>query len=447
MPIDIQIELFDHLHESANIASRDRKLAQSKPRIIASTSKNKEDLIGKNHFIEDLFYELSFFQIFLPPLRERTNDIPTLAEHFVHLFSSQGKRDFNYKMSKEFLAHLEAYNWPGNLNELINIINLAISNAAGGDLLTPVHLSDKIVSLNLKTGSRRLQPVTGKGMSVFSTAGKDHFQQLADKRASDILKTSDNKKGEAVTLKREDLSRILSNTGEDKSIESYPQKPTEDSTENSKNRATIKFYQSGDFWIIGEKGHETQFKEVKGFKFISFLLQYPNKQLTALSVYNAGKKLAQFVADGMAFEEDLNIDDDILKSIKEDGKISATKVLNEIERLKKRLASNDFDNPEEAMTIKQDIGYLEKMIIYNSRKKGLKVSLKKTARDHKSQGEKARVNVTKRIHSALEKIHEKLPNLGLYLNTSTIRTGDTFCYAPVIGKEPIWILKKSPTLK
>jgi two-component system, NtrC family, response regulator len=427
MPIDIQIELFDYLHESVNITSQDMELAQPKPRIIASTSKNKEDLIGKGQFIEDLFHELSFFQIFLPPLRERTNDIPALAEHFVHLFSSQGKRDFNYKMSKEFLAHLEAYNWPGNLNELINIINLAISNAAGGDLLTPVHLPDKIVSLNLKTDSRRSQPVMGKGMSVFSTAGKDYFQQLADKRASDILKTSDNKKMEAVTLKREALSRILSDTGEKKFIESRPQKLTEHFTEDSKDRATIKFYQSGDHWEIGPSDGTGSFDDLIGFRHLHFLLRYPNRWFTPEEVYNGD---IETPTDAQKkFVLDAKTDDKEYESIKKKSKNELIETLKELNTIEDSLSEDPAFE-----TRRKELIYLTKQCLED--RKGFGDS---------DRSSKARINVTKSIGRAISKVNEKMPSFKKYFNKETIKTGNSIVYIPDPSNTPNWILFKPKT--
>jgi two-component system, NtrC family, response regulator len=447
MPIDVQIELFDYSRETAGIESQNRELSQNRPRIIASTTKNKEDLIEKGQFLENLFNELSFFHIILPPLRERTNDIPALTEYFVHLYNSQSSEPSNYRISKEFITHLEAYAWPGNINELINVIDLAILNAAGCNILMPVHLPEKIISLNLETSSRRSDPLTGKGISVFSTAGRYHFQKMAENRKSETLNLSNNKKREAKTIKREDFPRISTDIIEDKPVEPHPQKFTKKSTEDSKDRVTINFYQSGEYWTIGEKGNETLIKEKKGFSFISLLLKYPNKPIRSYVLFNMAKCLPGFVAANKALEKELNTSSDIIKPLVEEGKLSPKKILDEIERLNQKLDSDDYDNQEEALTIKEDIDFLKNMITYKTTKKGQIPILKRASRDHKSQSELVRINVYKRIDLALEKIHEKLPSLALYLNNSTIKTGDTCCYAPVLGQEPTWILKKLPPQK
>jgi len=90
-------------------------------RVIAATNKKLEDEIGRNAFREDLFYRLNVIPFYVPPLRERTEDLPVLAAHFLDEFSeAYGKK------AKEFTAPamevLLAYPWPGNVRELRNLV-------------------------------------------------------------------------------------------------------------------------------------------------------------------------------------------------------------------------------------------------------------------------------------------------------------------------------------
>jgi len=90
-------------------------------RVIAATNKKLEDEIGRNAFREDLFYRLNVIPFYVPPLRERTEDLPVLAAHFLNEFSeAYGKK------AKEFTAPamevLLAYPWPGNVRELRNLV-------------------------------------------------------------------------------------------------------------------------------------------------------------------------------------------------------------------------------------------------------------------------------------------------------------------------------------
>ncbi|MBI4772794.1 MAG: sigma 54-interacting transcriptional regulator [Deltaproteobacteria bacterium] len=99
-------------------------------RILAATNKNLLNLVKDGKFREDLFYRLNVFPITLPPLRERLNDVPLLARHFLAGFSAeQGKelKDF----SKEAMQLLLEYPWPGNVRELENTIERAVILAKG----------------------------------------------------------------------------------------------------------------------------------------------------------------------------------------------------------------------------------------------------------------------------------------------------------------------------
>jgi len=90
-------------------------------RVIAATNKKLEDEIGRNMFREDLFYRLNVIPFYVPPLRERTEDLPVLAAHFLNEFC-----DAYGKKSKDFTAPamevLLAYPWPGNVRELRNLV-------------------------------------------------------------------------------------------------------------------------------------------------------------------------------------------------------------------------------------------------------------------------------------------------------------------------------------
>jgi two-component system NtrC family response regulator len=90
-------------------------------RIIAATNQDLNSMAGEGNFREDLFYRLNVFPIFLPPLRERKDDIPKLAYHFLRLFCRQtGKRILGF--TDDALEMLVNYEWPGNVRELKNAV-------------------------------------------------------------------------------------------------------------------------------------------------------------------------------------------------------------------------------------------------------------------------------------------------------------------------------------
>jgi two-component system response regulator PilR (NtrC family) len=95
-------------------------------RIITATNKDLEKEIAEGRFREDLFYRLSVIPIHLPPLRERRDDIPLLARHFLGSFRKSMEKSVE-KFAPEALRLLEAYDWPGNVRELENTIERAMA--------------------------------------------------------------------------------------------------------------------------------------------------------------------------------------------------------------------------------------------------------------------------------------------------------------------------------
>ena len=89
-------------------------------RIIAATNKDIQQLVKAGQFREDLYYRLNVFPIKIPPLRERKDDIPILAEYFIKKFSTA-----KIKLQKDALIKLENYYWPGNIRQLLNVIQRA----------------------------------------------------------------------------------------------------------------------------------------------------------------------------------------------------------------------------------------------------------------------------------------------------------------------------------
>ena len=90
-------------------------------RVIAATNKNLEDEIARGNFREDLFYRLNVIPFFVPPLRDRKEDIPSLVREFLSEFGQQYGRP-RVEISDSALTQLRSYNWPGNVRELRNVI-------------------------------------------------------------------------------------------------------------------------------------------------------------------------------------------------------------------------------------------------------------------------------------------------------------------------------------
>jgi DNA-binding NtrC family response regulator len=113
-------------------------------RVIAATNENLEDSVRDGKFREDLYYRLNVFTIFIPPLRERLEDIPVLAQHFLTKFNCQMNKKVK-EISTEAMDFLLQYPWPGNVRELENAIERAIVVCKGDTIAVedlPFHINN-----------------------------------------------------------------------------------------------------------------------------------------------------------------------------------------------------------------------------------------------------------------------------------------------------------------
>jgi two-component system, NtrC family, response regulator len=138
-------------------------------RIIAATNRNLQDEIGENRFRSDLFYRLSVFQIIIPPLRERAEDIPLLAKAFAGFFSVKVNKKA-LQLSPAYIAALQANRWQGNIRELKNVIERSVILTDGD-------------TLDIESLPFEMKQITGghsKNMSAFSLASSEklHLQKV-----------------------------------------------------------------------------------------------------------------------------------------------------------------------------------------------------------------------------------------------------------------------------
>jgi transcriptional regulator with GAF, ATPase, and Fis domain len=99
-------------------------------RLVCATNRNLSEMVQQGKFREDLYYRLNVVQMHLPPLRERHDDIPLLAQHFLHDFSERFKKKTK-RFSAPALRALEEYLWPGNVRELENAVQRAVVLSEG----------------------------------------------------------------------------------------------------------------------------------------------------------------------------------------------------------------------------------------------------------------------------------------------------------------------------
>ena len=120
MPLEAQTRLLRVLQEGEYTTVGGRTPIKTDVRIIAATHRDLRTLIRQGLFREDLFYRLNVVPIRLPPLRERTEDIPSLVRHFLTLTSAQGLP--TKSIDAQAMERLKRYRWPGNVRELENLV-------------------------------------------------------------------------------------------------------------------------------------------------------------------------------------------------------------------------------------------------------------------------------------------------------------------------------------
>jgi len=133
MPLELQSKLLRVVQDGEFERLGSPRTIKVDVRIIAASNRNLEEEIKKGRFREDLFYRLNVFPITIPPLRQRTEDIPLLVNHFIAKFNKKMGKKIE-AVSKETLDALEAYHWPGNVRELESVIERAVITSQGTSL-------------------------------------------------------------------------------------------------------------------------------------------------------------------------------------------------------------------------------------------------------------------------------------------------------------------------
>lgn len=145
VPLNLQVKLLRAIEEKEILPVGGTRPMAVDPRIIAASNRDLGNEVEAGRFREDLYYRLNVVGINIPPLRERRDDIPLLAEHFVRKFSVELKKNVR-SMDKRTLELFLAYGWKGNVRELENAIERAII-VCDGDTILPQHLSQNFASL------------------------------------------------------------------------------------------------------------------------------------------------------------------------------------------------------------------------------------------------------------------------------------------------------------
>ncbi|WP_437648816.1 sigma 54-interacting transcriptional regulator [Sorangium sp. So ce362] len=134
MPVGVQAKLLRALQErSIRPVGSDRSLSVADVRVVCATNRDLREEVARGRFREDLYYRVSVIEIRLPPLRERPDDIPAIAQAIVEkLAARQGRPAF--RLSRGALRRLMSYGWPGNVRQLENVLSRACVLAPGPEI-------------------------------------------------------------------------------------------------------------------------------------------------------------------------------------------------------------------------------------------------------------------------------------------------------------------------
>jgi DNA-binding NtrC family response regulator len=145
VPLNLQVKLLRAIEEKELMPVGATRPIAVDARIVAASNRDLAREVEAGNFREDLYYRLNVVGINIPPLRERREDIPMLAEHFLRKFSAELKKNVR-SIDKKALELFITYNWKGNVRELENSIERAVI-VCDGDTLLPKHLSQNFASL------------------------------------------------------------------------------------------------------------------------------------------------------------------------------------------------------------------------------------------------------------------------------------------------------------
>ncbi len=143
MPLELQPKLLNFLQDKKFFRVGGQKELEADVRVVAATNRNLEDLVKKGTFREDLFFRLNVLPIHMPSLRDRSEDVPLLVDHFVSKLFKRLKKPPPH-FHPETIQILMEYPWPGNVRELENVIERACLLSFSETEVTPEDLPDEL---------------------------------------------------------------------------------------------------------------------------------------------------------------------------------------------------------------------------------------------------------------------------------------------------------------
>ena len=208
MPLTLQAKLLRFLEEKTFLPVGKKTPVSVDTRIIAATNRNLEEFVSKGLFRKDLYFRLAVIPITLPPLRERTEDIPVLIEHFLaHLPQPHGEVS---GITSRALHTLQSYHWPGNVRELRNVIEHALTFCHSGQIDLP-DLPSKVRGASQGLDKSQFASMETSGLSrqgYLDKADKHYLENLLRKHLGNVTGAA-----REAGVTRQSLHKILAKHG------------------------------------------------------------------------------------------------------------------------------------------------------------------------------------------------------------------------------------------
>jgi transcriptional regulator with PAS, ATPase and Fis domain len=185
-PLEFQVRLLRVLQERQVRPVGGRKLIPIDVRVIAATHKNLVEEVKEERFREDLYYRLSVLPLRMPNLRERREDIPLLVDRFLQRFSHGRITRASAILAPETLDHLCGYGWPGNIRQLMNVVEFLLNIHEDRKLVQIEQLPEYLLEEEAGGDERLLQDVLGQDLAwvlgrfrEHGSIGRRHLAELA----------------------------------------------------------------------------------------------------------------------------------------------------------------------------------------------------------------------------------------------------------------------------
>jgi transcriptional regulator with GAF, ATPase, and Fis domain len=187
MPLDLQVKLLRVLQEKEIEPVGGKSSVKIDVRVIAATNRNLEKEVGEGRFRLDLYYRLNVFPIMLPSLRERIEDVPELARHFINIYNRKsGKKIVG--VSDRALKSLMDYTWPGNIRELENLVERSVL-LAKGTVIEDISLPAQAKNISQYTEDFRIKSIHENERDyIVSVLKKCHGKIWGTGGAAEVLK-------------------------------------------------------------------------------------------------------------------------------------------------------------------------------------------------------------------------------------------------------------------